>query len=79
MDLHGRLGYAGHKPQLVGCEIIELTETGAFVETYAPIDQTAKLFTLEINGKYQRARLTYAEGQKLRLEFIAEELHYITG
>jgi hypothetical protein len=79
VDLHGRLGYGGQKPKLVGCEILELTETGAVIETYAEVDKTAELFTLEINGKYQRARLCYAEGQKLRLEFFFEELHYIAG
>jgi len=79
VDLHGRLGYGGQKPRLVGCEILELSETGAYVETYARIDETGELFTLEINGKYQRARLCYAEGQRLRLEFFFEELNYISG
>jgi hypothetical protein len=76
-ELHGRLGYGGQKPKLVGCEILELSETAAFVEAYAPIEGTPKYFTLEINGKYQRARLYLAEGRRLRLEFVPESLDYI--
>lgn len=77
VELHGRLGYGGQKPRLVGCEVLELTAAGASVEAYAPIEGTPKLFTLEINGHYQRARLCTAEGRRLRLEFVAEALDYI--
>ena len=76
-EMHGRLGYGGQKPKLVGCEILELSSTGAYVEPYAPVDSAIKYFTLEINGQYQRARLFVAEGRRLRLEFIAESLDYI--
>jgi hypothetical protein len=77
VEMHGRLGYGGQKAKLVGCEILELSERGAYVEPYAPIDGTPKFFTLEINGQYQRARLRETEGRKLRLEFFNENLHYI--
>ena len=76
-ELHGRLGYGGQKPRLVGCEILQLSDTAAYVETYVLIDELPELFTLEINGQYHRARLCYAEGQKLRLEFFTEDLNYI--
>jgi hypothetical protein len=76
-ELHGRLGYGGQKPRLVGCEILQLSDTGAYVEPYVQIDDMPEFFTLEINGQYHRARLSYAEGTKLRLEFFTENLHYI--
>lgn len=76
-ELHGRLGYGGQKPRLVGCEILQLSDNAAYVETYVPIDDMPQLFTLEIDGKYHRARLCYAEGSRLRLEFFTEELDYI--
>jgi hypothetical protein len=77
VELHGRLGYGGQKPRLVGCEILQLSDSGAYVEPYVQIDDLPKLFTLEINGQYHRARLCYAEGSKLRLEFFTEDLNYI--
>jgi hypothetical protein len=76
-ELHGRLGYGGQKPRLIGCEILQLSDAGAFVEPYVRIDDIPELFTLEINGQYHRARLCYAEGSKLRLEFFNEELDYV--
>ncbi len=76
-ELHGRLGYGGQKPRLVGCEILQLSDKGAYVEPYVLIDDIPEFFTLEINGQYHRARLRYAEGQKLMLEFFTEDLHYI--
>jgi hypothetical protein len=77
MRLHGRLGYSGLKPRMVGCEVFELSETAAYVETYAPIDDMPQFFTLEVAGSYHRARLCYADGQRLRLEFFVEELNYV--
>jgi hypothetical protein len=78
-ELHGRLGYSGQKPQVVGCEIFELSDTAAYVETYAPIDDMPLFFTLEVAGRYHRARLCFADGRKLRLEFFVEELDYVEG
>jgi hypothetical protein len=77
VDLHGRLGYAGLRPKLVGCEVLELSDTGAYVETYALIDDVPQLFTLEINGEYHRARLIWSEGRNIMLAFFREELHYL--
>lgn len=76
-ELHGRLGFGGQKARLVGCEVLELSDTGALVETYAPVEDAPKYFTLEINGQYQRARLYLADGRRLRLEFVPETLDYI--
>lgn len=76
-DLHGRLGSGGQKPQLVGCEILDLSEAGALVEPYAPVDNTAEYFTLEFNGQYRRARLVKSEERLLLLAFFNEELDYI--
>lgn len=78
-DLHGRLGYGGVRQRLVGCEVLELTTRGAHIEAYAPIEGSPKLFTLEVNGEYQRARLCMADGRRLRLEFVAEDLHCISA
>jgi len=76
-NLHGRLGFGGQTPRLVGCEIFELSERWAYVESYVQIDNPPQSFTLEINGQYRRARLCYAEGQRLRLELFFEEINYI--
>jgi hypothetical protein len=76
-NLHGRLGFGGQTPRLVGCEVFELSEKWAYVESYILIDNPPKMFTLEIDGQYHRARLCYAEGLRLRLELFFEELHYI--
>ena len=77
MNLHGRLGYGGEKPGMVGCEIFNLSETAAYIETYFPVTTPSPFFTLEINGQYHRARLCYAEGRRMRLEFFTEDLDYI--
>lgn len=77
VELHGRLGFTAEKPRLVGCEVLQLSDTGAYVKTHVLIDNPPKLYTLEINGQYHRARLCYAEGQRLRLEFFFEDLNYI--
>jgi hypothetical protein len=76
-NLHGRLGFGGQKARLVGCEITQLSEAGAFVETYVPVADMPDIFTLEINGVYHRARRIWAEGQRLQLVFFTEELDYI--
>jgi hypothetical protein len=77
IDLHGRLGSGGQKPKLVGCEILDLSESGAVVEPYAPVDETAQYFTLEFNGQYRRAKLVKSEARQLLLAFFNEELDYI--
>jgi hypothetical protein len=77
VGLHGRLGYGGKIRQLIGCEILELSERFAHVETYALIPEMPQLFTLEIDGQYHRARLFVSDGRRLRLEFFLEDLHYI--
>lgn len=77
--LHGRLGYSGSKPRMVGCEVFELTETSAYLETYAEIDEMPLFFTLEVAGAYHRAKLCFADGRRLRLEFFVEELDYVEG
>jgi hypothetical protein len=76
-DLQGRLGYGGRTPKLVGCEILELTDIGALVETYAQVDAMAKFFTLEIDGQYHRAQLVKSKGRQILLAFFKEELNYI--
>ena len=72
-----RLGYGGRTPKLVGCEILELTDIGALVETYAQVDAMAKFFTLEIDGQYHRAQLVKSKGRQILLAFFKEELNYI--
>jgi hypothetical protein len=78
-DLYGRLGYGGQTPKLVGCEILNLTDIGALVETFAPVDAAAKFFTLEIDGEYHRAQLVKSEGRQILLAFFKEELNYINA
>ncbi len=77
LNLPGRLGMSGPRPRLVGCTILEFSESGALVEVFAPVDEAVKYFTLEFNGHYQRARLVRAEERKLLLAFFPEELAYI--
>lgn len=77
LNLPGRLGLSGPRPRLMGCTVLEFSNSGAVVEVFAPMDETAKFFTLEFNGQYHRARLVRAEGEKLLLAFFAEELDYI--
>lgn len=75
--LHGRLGFSIPVPRVVGCEIFELSDNAAYVEAYMQINTMPEIFTLEIEGQYHRARLLYAEGRRLRLEFFDEDLDYI--
>jgi hypothetical protein len=76
-SLQGRVAYGGMNPGLVGCDVLDMSEAGVRVETFAQIDQLPEILTLEICGVYNRARRCWAEGRQIGLEFIFEDEHYL--
>ncbi len=50
--LQGRLAYGGLTPGLVGCGILDMSETGVRIETYVRLENLPEIFTLEICGVY---------------------------
>ena len=75
--VQGRLGYGGIHPGLVGCDILDLSETGVRVETFCQLDEVPEICTLEICGVYNRARRCWVRGRQIGLEFIFEDAQYL--
>ena len=75
--VQGRLAYGGDNPGLVGCDVIDLSEAGARVETFARIETLPEILTVEICGVYNRARRCWAMGRQIGLEFIFEDAQYL--
>jgi hypothetical protein len=75
--LHGRIGYGGSQPGLVGCEILDLSETGVRVETFIQLDDLPETLSVEICGVYNRARLCWVSGNQMGLAFITEDTQYL--
>lgn len=71
--LQGRLAYGGQTTGLVGCEILDLSDSGVRVETYAQIDDLPELLSLEFGGVYNRARRCWTHEREIGLEFVADE------
>ena len=66
----GRLAFGGLNPGIVGCEILDLSETGVRVRTFAALDPVPEFFSLEFCDIYSRARLRWSKDHELGLEFI---------
>ncbi len=75
--LHGRLGYGGEHPGLVSCDILDVSKTGVRVETFIHLDHLPDSFSVEICGMYNRARLCWATGNQMGLEFIVDDMQYL--
>jgi hypothetical protein len=76
--MQGRLAYGGLHPGLVGCEILDLSETGARVETFVQLDlELPETVSVEFCGAYLRARRRWVHGRQLGLEFIIEDMKYL--
>lgn len=75
--VQGRLAYGGENPGLVGCDVIDMSEAGVRVETFAQIEQLPEVLTVEICGVYNRARRCWAMGRHVGLEFIFEDEQYL--
>lgn len=73
-ELYGRLAYGGQSTGLVGCEILDLSETGVRIETYAQIDDLPEYLSLEFGGAYHRARRRWRRGREIGLEFMADDI-----
>ena len=71
----GRLAYGGLQPGLVGCEILDMSEGGIRVSTFARLEPCPELFSVEFNGVYSRARRSWSKGHEIGLEFIVENDH----
>lgn len=71
--VQGRLAYGGLSTGLVGCDILDLSETGVRVETFRQIDDLPEYLSLEFCGVYNRARRCWTQGREIGLEFIADD------
>jgi len=69
----GRLAYGGLNPALIGCEVIDLSDTGVRVETYVALNPVPQFFSFEFGKIYCRARTRWSKGKEIGLEFIFEE------
>jgi hypothetical protein len=78
-SLLGRLAYGGLTPGLVGCDVLDISETGVRVETFAPLEHVPELVTVEICGVYNRARCSWVRGRQIGLEFVFDDADYIDG
>ena len=70
MNIAGRLAYGGLAPGIVGCNILDLSETGVRVEIYTAPDEVPKICSLEFSGIYCRARRRWVKDKQIGLEFI---------
>jgi len=66
----GRLAFGGLNPGIVGCQILDLSETGVRVRTFATLDPIPEFFSIEFCDVYSRARLRWSNDHELGLEFI---------
>jgi hypothetical protein len=76
----GRLGYGGPSPGLVGCRILDLSESGVRVETYVSLTPTPAFFSIEFGDVYCRVRTCWVKDHEIGLEFMfdAETTSYLT-
>lgn len=66
----GRLAYGGLTPGVTNCRIIDLSETGARVETSMILNPMPEFFSIEFCNIYCRARRCWSEDYEIGLEFI---------
>jgi hypothetical protein len=57
----------------VGCEVLDVSETGLRVSTFGILDPCPEFFSIEFRGTYSRASRAWAEGRLIGLEFIFDE------
>lgn len=72
-SIPARLAYGGLKPGLVGCEILDVSEGGVRVSTFARLDPCPEFFSVEFLGVYSRARRSWSKDHQIGLEFIKED------
>lgn len=72
----GRLAFGGLSTGLVGCEILDLSDTGARVEVFARLDDLPEYLSLAFGGTYHRVRRCWMRDREIGLEFIADDLQY---
>ena len=77
VSVQGRLAYGGVTTGLVGCDVLDMSEAGVRVETFALIEQLPEILTLEICGVYNRARRCWVRERQVGLEFIVEDTQYL--
>lgn len=75
--MQGRLAYGGTSPGLVGCDVLDMSEAGVRVETFARLDALPDILTLEICGIYNRVRRCWTQGRQIGLAFIPEDTQYL--
>lgn len=76
-NLQGRLAYGGMHPGLVGCDVLDMSETGVRVETFARLGELPETLTLEICGVYNRVRRAWEQERQIGLEFIFDDTQYL--
>jgi len=75
--LQGRLAYGGLTPGLLGCGVLDMSETGVRIEIYGRMENLPEIFTLEICGVYNRARKCWTKGSEIGLEFMVDDMQYL--
>jgi hypothetical protein len=75
--LQGRLAYGGLTPRLVGCGILDMSETGVRIEIYGRMENLPEVFTLEICGVYNCARKCWTKGREMGLAFMFDDMQYL--
>jgi hypothetical protein len=68
-SLQGRLAVGGLTPRLIGCDVLDLTDDGARVELFAPVENLPDMVSIEICGIYNRARCCWTRDREIGLSF----------
>ena len=73
MLMEGELSYGDFNPEVIGCRILDLSETGIRVETCSIVPVPEELsIRLFLNIEY-RVRRRWAAGNQIGLEFIFDK------
>jgi hypothetical protein len=67
----GKLFYGGFAQSVADCLIIEMSDSGARVETGVMV-HVPEIFMLHVNGADRRVRRMWAVGNQIGVEFLAE-------
>jgi hypothetical protein len=73
INIIGRLAYGGLTPGILGCQILDLSETGTRVETYSTLDSVPEFMSIEFSDIYCRVRRRWTNAKQIGLEFIFDE------
>jgi hypothetical protein len=66
----GKLLYGGFTPSVADCLIVEMSDSGARVETSVMV-HVPEIFILHVNGADRHVRRAWAVGNQIGVEFLA--------